>query len=167
MTEKKGYFADCYVLTDKRTTEFIQSFLDKFVPNRHESADEYEILQYSDKPTIIFNTANELVDYLTENKNEIHTIYWGNSDQSDIRGAMCFFTNDGHLILGIYCDTMYPETTIEDKILTDLKSFCVSSKGYIGYEEPATHDTKEFLARIKSANAQPETVSGNPAEPPY
>jgi hypothetical protein len=41
-----------------------------------------------------------------------------------------------------------------------LKSFCDSSNGYIGYEEPATYDTTEFLERIKSANASPGFCGG-------
>ncbi len=150
MTDKKGYFADCYVLTDKRTNEFVKSFLDNFVPNRLESADEYEVPQYSANTTYNFKTADELINYLSENKNEKHTIYWRNTDKSDIRGAMCFYTNDGHLIIGLYCETMYPNTAIEDKIMTELKIFCNDSRGYISYEEPAANNTLEFLERIKS-----------------
>lgn len=152
MTEKKGYYADCYVLSEKRTSTFILSFLDRFLSNRKESADEYEIPQYADNPKIVFKTAVELIDYLTINKDEVHTIYWSNTDMTDIKGAMCFFTNNGHLILGLYCDTMYPDTTIEDKVFADLRSFCGNSDGYITYEEPATHDTTEFLERVKSTN---------------
>jgi hypothetical protein len=152
MTEKKGYYADCYVLSEKRTSTFILSFLDRFLPNRQEGADEYEIPQYADKPHVVFKTAAELIDYLTINKNEVHTVYWSSTDKSDIKGAMCF-TNNGQIILGIYCDTMFPDTRIEDKVFADLKNYCGNSNGYITYEEPATHDTTEFLERVKSANA--------------
>jgi len=153
MKEKKGYYADCYILCENRTSAFIHFFLDTFLPNRQESADEYEVPQYSDKPKVIFKTSLELIDYLSLNKDEVHTIYWSNTDKTNIKGAMCFFTNNGHLILGIYCETMFPDTTIEDKVFGDLKEFCGNSKGYITYEEPATHDTNEFLERVKSANA--------------
>ncbi len=153
MKEKKGYYADCYVLSEKRTSAFIHSFLDTFLQNRQESANEYEIPQYADKPEIVFKTAVELIDYLSLNKDEVHTIYWSNKDKTDIKGAMCFFTNNGHLILGISCDTMFPDTTIEDNIFADLKEFCGNSNGYITYEEPATHDANKFIERVKSANA--------------
>lgn len=153
MTEKKGYYADCYVLSEKRTSTFILSFLDRFLPNRQECADEYEIPQYADKPNVVFKTAAEIIEYLTINKDEVHTVYWSSTDKTDIKGAMCFFTNNGQLILGIYCDTMYPDTTIEDKVFADLKNYCGNSNGYITYEEPSTHDTTEFLERVKSANA--------------
>ena len=45
--EYRNYYADCYVLTENRTKEFISSFLDKFLPHRKESASEYEVPQYA------------------------------------------------------------------------------------------------------------------------
>ncbi len=152
MTDKNeyhGYFADCYVLTNKRTKQFIYSYLNNYIPNRHETANEYEFPQNSDNSTIIFRTAEELIDHLEKNKNDIHTIYWSNNDKSEIRGAMCFFTNDGQLIAGLYCETKSPDTTIEERHFMDLKNFCDSDIGYIDYEEPASHDTIEFLKKVK------------------
>jgi hypothetical protein len=151
MTEFKGYYADCYILSEKRTKAFIQSFLDTFLPSRQEVAFEYEVPQYSNIPKYVFKTAIELIDYLTKKTDEVHTVYWSNKDKTDIKGAMCFFTSNGQVILGIYCETKYPDTSIEDKILADLKLFCGNSNAYITYEEPATHDTKEFLERVKAA----------------
>ena len=153
MKGKKGYYADCYVLSEKRTSAFILSFLDTFIPNRQESAVEYEVPQFAETPKIVFKTAFELMEYLTINKEEIHTVYFSNTDKTDVKGAMCFFTDNGQIILGIYCNTMYPDTTIEDKVLVDLKSFCDNSNGYITYEEPATIEISKFLERVKSANA--------------
>lgn len=152
MTAKKGYYADCYVLSETWTSKFIFSFLDRFLPNRQEGADEYEIQQYSDMPKFVFKTAVELIDHLSINKDQVHTIYWSNTANTDIKGAMCYFTNTGQLILGLYCNTMYPDTTIEDKVLAELKYFCGNSNGYITYEEPVTLDMTEFLERVKSAN---------------
>lgn len=146
------YHADCYVLCENRTNAFIHNFLDTFLPNRKESADAYEVPQYADKPQVIFKTAQELIDYMALNKNEIHSIYWSNTDDAPIKGAMCFFTNSGHLILGLYCETMFPDTTIEEKVFNDLKEFAGNSNGYIAYEEPAAHDENEFLERVRIQN---------------
>ena len=148
----EGYFADCYVLTNKRTKEFIFSFLDNFIPNRKESADEYEIPQYAENPNFIFKTDVEIIDYLTENRHEIHTIYWANNDLSEIRGAMCFFTNDEQLIVGLYCETNFPDTTIEQKYFNLLQNYCESNNAYITYEEPTMHNSIEFLERMKLFN---------------
>ena len=146
--EYEGYFADCYVLVPHRTREFIDSFLNNFIPNRIESAEEYEIPQYANNPIAIFKSASELIDYLVEKTNEIHTIYWHNMDKSEIRGAMCFFTNDGYVIAGLYSETTFPDTTIEDNLLYDLKNFCKSNNGFITYEEPAPHNATDFLKRM-------------------
>lgn len=150
MADDKKYqvnFADCYVLTNKRTKDFIISFLDKFLPNRQEYT-SYEIPQFSDHPTMIFNSANELIVYLEQSKNEIHAIYWYNKEESNLRGALCLFTSDSQVILGVICETSYPDTTIESNYLRELMNFCNSTKGLIEYQTPAARDTGEFLQRI-------------------
>src|SRR5438094_9095997 len=110
-------FADCYVLTNKRNRNFIFSFLNHFLPNRQEYGHLFEIPQFSENPTIVFKTADELIDYLVENKHEIHAIYWYNKEESKLRGAMCLFTSDGQVILGLTCETNYPDTTIESNYI--------------------------------------------------
>jgi hypothetical protein len=150
--EYENYLADCYVLTDKRTKEFIFSFLEKFLPDRDESADEYEIPQYSDSPIVTYKTANNLIDHLIKNKIDIHTIYWRNNNHEAIQQAMCFFTNDGQLIVGLSCQTKHPDTSIEDKYFKDLQNFCNSDMGYITYEEPAIHNATEFLDKVEKYN---------------
>jgi hypothetical protein len=151
--ENQNYFADCYVLTDNRTKEFVNAFLNKFLPDREEMADEYEVPQYSSNSTEIYNTADNLIELLERHKNEIHTVYWRNNTRTTVQNAMCFFTNDGHVIVGLSCHTKYPDTSIENYYLKELKSFCKSESGYIAYEEPATHNTTEFLERVKNSEA--------------
>ncbi len=148
--EYKGYFADCYVLSSKRTKTFILDFLDKFIPNRQESADEYEIPQYGEKSEMIFSSAIELIDFLIEKPQEPHTIYWRNLDKSDLRHVMCFFTNDGNIIMGISTETKYPDTEIEDKIFKQMQDYLSSNEGYITYEEPAPNNVDEFRKIIKA-----------------
>jgi hypothetical protein len=72
--------------------KYIYSIIPRqILPNRRKVQDEYEIPQYADKPHVVFKTAAELIDYLTINKNEVHTVYWSSTDKSDIKGAMCFY----------------------------------------------------------------------------
>ena len=151
----KNYFADCYILTDNRTKAFIYFFLDQFLPDRAEVADEYEIPQYSNSPTFVYKTADTLINHLIENKNDIHTIYWRNNSKTTIQSVMCFFTNSNQLIVGLSCQTKYPDTSIENKHFKDLQNFCNSDKGYIAYEEPATQDTTEFLGRVEKYTLNP------------
>ena len=147
-------FADCYVLTNKRDKDFIFSFLNNFLPNRQEYGHAFEIPQFSENPTIILKTANELIEYLDQNKNEVHAIYWYNKDESELRGAMCLFTSDGQVIVGLTCETLYPDTTSESNYIDELKRFCNSTIGLIEYEKPAARDTAEFLDRISAISGR-------------
>lgn len=151
--QKRVNFADCYVLTNKRTKDFILSFLDKFLPSREEHAGVYEVPQFSEQPVVVFKLAEELIDYLEHHKNEVHAIYWYNTEEEIVRGTMCLFTSDGQVILGIFCESLYPDTSIEDRYFKELKEFCGSSVGLIEYETPAARDTEEFLGRVKGYSA--------------
>lgn len=146
--EYQGYFADCYVLSDRRTADFIENFLNTFVPNRKEMVDEFEVPQYSDNPFKIFKTSSEIIQFLIQNKTFKHTIYWENSRVSDLKGVELFFTDDGNVIFGIYCETKYPNTTIEDGFFSELKKFCQSNEGYITYEDTPPQNSQDFRKRL-------------------
>ncbi|GAA5022040.1 hypothetical protein GCM10011506_01690 [Marivirga lumbricoides] len=154
MDEYQGYFADCYVLTDKRTESFVEEFLNYFVPDRRESADEYEVPQYAENPVEVFETAKEAVKFLVENKSVKHNLYWANPTKSDLRGAELFFTDDSHIIMGIYCETKHPNTEIEDKIFKEIRELCGSDEGYITYEDTPPHNSEEFREIIKNTKSQ-------------
>jgi hypothetical protein len=142
-------FADCYALTSKRTKEFILSFLDKFVPDREEYTHTYEVPQFSDNPSVVFSSDVQLMEYLEKNKSEKHAIYWSKKKENTLRGAMCLFTSDGQIILGLYCETHDPDTSIETGYLQQIMNFCDSSQGLILYKEPAPRDTRDFLEKVK------------------
>lgn len=152
MTDKQRKhvnFADCYVLTDRRTREFINSFLEKYLPYRQEYTDVYEVPQFSDHPAIVFHKADDLIGYLEVHKNEIHAIYWYNKNEdAQLRGTMCLFTSDGRVIMGIFCESLFPDTSNEESYFKDLQAFCGSTTGLIEYETPASRDTSEFLKRV-------------------
>lgn len=142
-------FADCYVLTDKRASTFIASFLNTFLPDRKQAAMQYHVPQYSEHPTHVLHTAEALIQYLEQHPTEPHAIYWLNAEEATLRGAMCIFTSDGQVIAGLYCETLRPDTSIEQQYLKALQEFCGSTEGLILYEEPAPQDTAAFLERIK------------------
>jgi hypothetical protein len=142
-----AYYADCYVLVDRRDRPFVRELLDRFIPDRSESADEYEVPQYSDKPTVVFKSADDLLDYLADHPKEEHAIYWRNEQTGDVRGAMCFPTNDGQMILGLYCLTKHPDTSIEDNVFSELKKFCRSEIRYVTYEENPQRNSAAFMTR--------------------
>lgn len=57
-------------------------------------------------------------------------------------------------MMGIYCETKYPDTEIEDKIFKKIKEFCISEEGYINYEDAPPLKNKEFREKIKNTKAQ-------------
>ena len=141
-------FADCYVLARQRTRGFILSFLDRFLPQRQEYTDAYEVPQFAEHPTVIFPSADALLDYLEQHPSEGHAVYWFNPQEETLRAAMALFTSDAQVILGLTCETRYPETRIEQDCLAQVMDFCGSTVGLIEYEKPAPKDTGELLRRI-------------------
>jgi hypothetical protein len=150
-------FADCYVLTQNRTATFIRSFLQTFLPNRQEYDTTYTLPQFSEAPAKIFTSAQELMDYLEQNSQEQYAFYWRNNEEAVLRGAMCFYTSDGQLIAGIFCESQYPDTRIEEGYLQKLQQFCNSTQGLIEYETPAAEDTQPFLERVAVYKKQHNT----------
>ena len=146
-----GYYADCYVLTNNRTKQFIDGFLETFIPNRKERADVYEVPMYSKETIEEFDSADKLVDYLELNVNMPHSIYWENLDNQEPRFANCFFTDDNNLIVGLACNA---DDKTEKELLLKLMDYCRSKDGYIAYEQPAPHNSNEFMEIVRSTNAQ-------------
>lgn len=142
-----GYYADCYVLVHRRDRQFVHAFLNQFIPVRSESASEYEVPQYSKEPTVLFKSSDDLLDYLAHHPNEQYGIYWRNEQPGEVRGAMCFSTNDGYIIMGLYCDTRHSDTSIESAALQQIMAFCSSDIGYITYEDLPPANSKEFIER--------------------
>jgi len=148
-----GGMFDCYVITNRRDKAFILSFLDRFVPNRKETADEYEFPQYSSQPQMIFPTADQLMTFMEKTPFEPHTIYWANEQRNDfLTHCMCFYTEDGFLILGGSCHrrlkhpgTIEIDMTYTENFLKELKDFSKSEHGYITFEEPPPINMVEFL----------------------
>lgn len=150
-------FADCYVLTNQRTYTFLLAFLNHFIPQREAYATAFEVPQHADPPEKVFTAAEDLMVYLESHPNEVHAIYWENKEASQLRAAMCLFTSDGQVIVGLTSETHYPDTSIERHYLKQLQEFCNSTIGLIEYDTPAAQDTAAFLQRVK--NAVPNNAS--------
>jgi hypothetical protein len=142
-----GIWADIYVLTKKRNPALIFGFLNEFLPGRIETADEYEIPRYSSSPTRVFDKADALIQYCCSHQDvEQAVYYWSNESENEPRSAMIFFTEDGHLILGLSTDA----SSLEDHYLTSLIDFCDSQVGYIAYESPPEMTEEAF--RLMASN---------------
>lgn len=141
-------FADCYVLAPRRDKEFITAFLDRFLPRREEYTDTYEYPQFAEQPVIVFHSAEQLLDYMEHDRHSVHAVYWYNPEEEPVRAAMCLYTSDGQIIVGLTCETRYPDKSLEEGYLKEAMAFCRSTVGLIEYEKPAPKDTWELLERI-------------------
>lgn len=150
MDEYQGYYADCYILTEKRNGLELINFLNYFIPNNEISTDEFEIPQYGNGITQSFDNSQNLISHLVDSVEEPYYLYYRNLEKSDIIGAMCYFTKDCGMIFGLSTETKYPNTTIEDEAFKNLKSYFNSSLGYITYENPPPNTHTEFLEIVNN-----------------
>ncbi|MFK7747373.1 MAG: hypothetical protein AB8B65_03205 [Kordia sp.] len=144
-----GYFADIYAIKKTRSKKIADNFLNHFLPNRKESADEYLIPEYSDNPTHKFDNADELMCFLEKNKNYPNRVYWKNVDEKNLnKHGMIFYTEDGTMIFGISREVDMSgnlNTTNEDQCLAEMKKYFDTNLGYIHYENPPAESYKEFV----------------------
>ena len=110
----QGYFADCYILTDIRKEKDLIDFLNYFIPHNEISTDEFEVPQFEQETTQTFDNSSKLIEFLIDTPTEPYCLHYRNLENSDIKGATCYFTKDGGLIFGLSTETKYPNTNIED-----------------------------------------------------
>ena len=148
-------YADIYALGEHRTEEAIIRFLDHFLPARIESADEYEIPQYSKTPEKVFATAAELISHCCKNPTEIHTIYWRSDAQQE--HAMVFFLRDGALVFGISTPSDAHEQV--DRIAADLGAHLNTEEVIVTYEDLPPESSKAFHALYGSLPSKPDETA--------
>lgn len=140
-----GTYTDIYVLVDDRKVELIQDFLEHFIPDHREMADEYEIPQYADHPDMLFHKAIELMKHCEGHTDVPHAIYWFNNQKEDPKDAMVFYTDDGKMILGLSIE----DEQRDQEWLEKLKAFSKSDRGCILIENPPPENSKEFMKLIE------------------
>jgi len=116
----------------------IAKFLDHFLPDREETADEYLVPQFSETPKIEFRDAEKLLAYLCETPDEPHAVYWRSKADCDPGFAMVFPTTGGQIVYGLSVG----ENELE--FLETLKSFVDSPIGYIDFENPPPDNPTDF-----------------------
>jgi hypothetical protein len=116
--------------------------LTRFLPDgAEESAEQYEVPQYSDQPHQVFSDADSLMDYMEVHPTVPHSIYWRSRKESDSTQVNVHYTNYGAMVLGVAC----PADTKEDQLLAVLKREFDAQYGYIAYESPPPESEVEFI----------------------
>lgn len=143
-----GYLADIYVIKESRSSKLGIDFLNHFLPQREESADEYLIPQYSDDPIQEFDNAMDVMIFMESNPDYSQSLYWRNLDDNSLNiHGMIFYTEDGNMIFGISRNADMSgnlNTENEDKCLQEMKKYFNAELGYIHYENPPANTLAEF-----------------------
>ena len=144
-----GYLADIYVIKRSRSKKLAVDFLNRFLPNREQSSDDYWIPEYSEKPTQEFKDAYDLMSFLELNKNISNRIYWRNTDEENPnKHGMIFYNLDGSIIFGISREPGIKgnlDTRSEYHCLNEMKQYFDTHLGYIDYENPPIDNYEEFV----------------------
>lgn len=145
-----SYYADIYVIKKDRSKRNGLEFLDRFLPNRKESTDEYLIPQFSEKPIKVFEKAEKLMEFLELETSYTQAIYWSNLEsESPNAHGMLFYTKDGCIIYGISRDANEIEAyRTAETCLKEMQVFLQTDKGYITYECPPEDTYEEFLTKV-------------------
>jgi hypothetical protein len=156
-------YADIYALASKHSEQSITEFLDHFLPERVESADEYEIPQYSDAPAAVYTKASDLIRHCCDNPHEVHTVYWRSENQPE--HAMVFFLGDGGLIFGV--STPAEDHNRIDLVADDLGRFLKSEEVIVTYEDLPPETSEDFRSFLRALPTKPdETVRRSRAHRP-
>ena len=138
---------DIYVLSEKRSQKDIEIFLDTFLPNRVEMADEYEYPQYSDTPDQLYGSSDEIIRLCCGDKVLEYGLYWSGKGDSPAFG-MIFFIEDGHVIYGLSNDDAFP--LVAQELLEKMKKHLNCTAGYIAHEaSPEASCKQEFIKQIE------------------
>jgi hypothetical protein len=145
-------FADCYVLIEGRDQSFVNSFLNHFLPFRQPYETSYAVPPFSERPQFVFHSDTELMDHLEKHPSQGYGIYWYNTQDTTLKGAMCIYLENEGMIFGLFCESHYPDISIEYRLLSELKAFCRSENGLILYKEPAPRSRSQFLEKLEKAD---------------
>lgn len=148
-------YADIYAVASNRTEQAITEFLDHFLPERVESADEYEIPQYSDAPTTVFTKALDLIRYCCDNPIEVHAAYWRSESQPE--HAMVFFLGDGGLIFGVSTPAEVHHRV--DMVAGELGRFLNTEEVIVTYEDLPPESAEDFRSFFQRLPTKPDETA--------
>lgn len=131
--------SEFYVLANTRSLEIVQGFLDNFLPERDEQAEDYPFLEYSDEPEKVFVDVSQLLARLVDSTKEEYGIYWEGLGESKVSKGMLFFTEDGSLILGAAC-----HKTDALRLMRDVADLTGASFGVVSMLESPPESAEKF-----------------------
>ncbi|PSK93093.1 hypothetical protein [Taibaiella chishuiensis] len=138
-------YLDQYFLVANRDSEFVSAFLNRYLPDRKSSAEDYPVDSEAHTP-IIFSETSALLRYLEAHPDKDYSIYWRSSNPvATIQHAMAFYTRDGQLILGISITGRHPEEPQSTALFKAIKTFLSAKVACITAEEPPPDNVPDFI----------------------
>lgn len=142
-------FADIYVLARNRTVQSAQEFLDEFLPERENAADEYELPQYAGQPEEVFTVPLPVLKRCEENPSLEYRFYWRATNSRKPEHAIIIFLKDGKAVYGVSTDAS--EEQFVSVTFGKMKKYLETELGFVGYEHcPDFSNLAEFKALIES-----------------
>lgn len=145
---------DIYALAPERSVAAVERFLDRFLPHREQTADDYTVPEYSESPVVVFDTPEELIAHCCTHPEADQRVYWLNRSAGDPHSAHVFFLTDGGLVFGLSIATS--DEAAWDRWLHELQSFIGSAHGYWTGECPPEDTVAAFVAIAQRAGRTSE-----------
>ena len=144
-------YIDSYYLVEHRKPILVKQFLDKYMPNAIESAEDYPVPLYNDSPVTVFYNIETLLFYLEREKECEYAVYWQNLNENQrIKHFMVFHTDDGKMIFGVSVAASKPDDLLSITVFNELKVYLNSEIACITAEEPPPANSQEFVVFSKS-----------------
>jgi hypothetical protein len=135
---------EVYVISELRSVEFTEKFLDTFLPRRKPTADEYRVPFLSDKLKHAFKSEFELRAFLETHGSEPYALYWDSQQQDGPSQLMLFYTVDNHVVLGAAVGAGQLGEWKEKLMKFAGNEFCL-----VGNERPPPETLLEFLTAVQ------------------
>ncbi len=137
---------EVYVLCKKRSTSLLEKFLNRFLPNRKEAAEDYSYPQYDENPEKIYSNISDLLKKLEMETLVDYSIYWNNITNCPPFTGMFFFTLDGGMIAGLAVDEKDAQIYLEK-----MRDFLDADYGYAIFESVPPNNTTDFIRISKNS----------------
>jgi len=132
-------------MINSREVSYVNAFLEKFIPKRIESAEEYPFPQYSDNPEHVFSNAYDLITHLEKSEMDSYSVYWRSLDNlNEIKHGMVFYTDDGKMIFGASIPGRDPEDVVAGLIFEKIRMFTGADVCCMTVEEAPPSNSTEF-----------------------
>jgi hypothetical protein len=142
-------YADIYVLARDRSIRSAEKFLDEFLPERENAADEYELPQYADKPEAVFKIPGPVLKQCEEKPNLEYRFYWRATNHQKPEYAIIIFLNDGKAVYGLSTDAS--DEGFVKVLFYKMKEYLGTESGFVGYEHCPDFDSlSEFEDQIEN-----------------